>query len=55
MCGLPYSGTILTGNIWIYDTTGTLINGATYTNDQLYITGENGLDFVYSNGVIIVQ
>lgn len=55
MCGRPYTWTILTWNIWIYDLSGTQINGMTYTDDTLYITGENGVDFVYSNGVIIIQ
>lgn len=55
MCGRPYTGTILTGNIWIYDTTGTEINGIHYTNDELYITGVDGVDFTYNNGVIIIQ
>ena len=55
MCGRPYTGTILTGNIWIYDLSGIQINGNIYTEDTLYITGEDGLDFIYNNGVIIIQ
>lgn len=55
MCGRPYTGTILTGNIWIYDTTGTEINGILYTGDELYITGVDGVNFTYHNWVIIIQ
>jgi hypothetical protein len=55
MCGLPYTWTILTGNIWIYDTTGVMINGALYTWLELYITWVDGVDFTYDNGVIIIQ
>lgn len=38
MCGQPYTGTMLTWNIWIYDTTGTQINWTIFTGDSLYIT-----------------
>ncbi|MFA7298569.1 MAG: hypothetical protein WC010_02885 [Candidatus Absconditabacterales bacterium] len=55
MCGFPYTGTILTGNVGIFDTTGTQINGILYTGLELYITGLNGIDFTYSNGVISIQ
>ena len=55
MCWVPYTWTILTWNIWIYDTTGTQINGAVYTWDTIYITWMDGLDFTISNGVIIIQ
>lgn len=55
MCGLPYTWTILTGNIWIYDTTGVMINGTLYTWWELYITWIDGVDFTYDNGVIIIQ
>ena len=55
MCGRPYTGTILTGNIWIFDTTGNSIKGTTYTEDELYITGLDGIDFIYSNGTIIIN
>jgi hypothetical protein len=55
MCGRPYSWTILTGNIWIYDTTWTQINGILYTWTDLYITWMDGLDFILSGDVIIIQ
>ena len=55
MCGLPYTWTILTWNIWIYDTIWTQINGTIFTWEKLYITGMDGLDFIYSGGVIIIQ
>jgi hypothetical protein len=55
MCGRPYSWTILTGNIWIYDTTWIQINGVLYTWTDLYITWMDGLDFVLSGDVIIIQ
>jgi len=55
MCWLPYTWTILTWNIWIYDTTGTQINGYFFTGDKLYITGTNWLNFVLSGNVIIIQ
>ena len=55
MCWLPYTGTILTGNIWIYDTNGILINGASFSWDSLYITGMDGLDFILSNDQIHIQ
>jgi hypothetical protein len=38
VCGRPYTWTILTWNIWIYDTTWTQINGLLYTWTDLYIT-----------------
>ncbi len=55
MCGRPYSWTLLTGNIWIYDTSGIQINGYLYTGNILYITGLDGLNFIYDNGTIIIQ
>ncbi len=55
MCGRPYTWTILQWNIWIYDTNGISINGTLYTWDGLYITWMDGLDFIYTNGTIIVQ
>lgn len=55
MCGRPYTWTILTGNIWIFDTTGTQINGILYTWDELYITWMDGVDFILSGGVVIIQ
>ncbi len=55
MCGNPYTWAILTGNIWIFDNSWAQINGAFYTWENLYITGLDGLDFVLSNGVIIIQ
>lgn len=55
MCGRPYIWPILTWNIWIYDSLGTSIKGTTYTSDELYITGMDGLDFIISGWVIIVQ
>jgi len=55
MCWLPYTWTILTWNIWIFDTSGTQINGILYTWKELYITGMDGLDFIYSGGIIIIQ
>jgi hypothetical protein len=55
MCGRAYTWTMLTWNIWIYDTTGVQINGAIYTGDILYITWMDWLDFVLSGGVVIIQ
>lgn len=55
MCGRPYTWTILTWNIWIFNTTWAQINGILYTWRQIYITWMDGLDFVFSNGVIIIQ
>lgn len=55
MCWRPYTWTILTGNIWIYDTNGTLINGTSFTGEKLYITGMDGLDFILSNDQILIQ
>ncbi|EKD24981.1 MAG: hypothetical protein ACD_80C00142G0023 [uncultured bacterium (gcode 4)] len=54
MCGRPYSWTILTWNIWIFSTTWSQINGILYTWSQIYITGMDGIDFVYNNGVIVI-
>ena len=55
MCGLPYTGMILTGNIWIYDTNGLSINGTSFTGATLYITGMDGLDFILDNDQIRIQ
>ena len=54
MCGRPYTWAILTGNIWIYDTSGTQINDI-FTGDKLYITWMDGLDFILSGNVVIIQ
>lgn len=54
MCWLPYIWTILTWNIWIFDTVGTSIKGTTYTDDMLYVTGMDGLNFTYDNGTIVI-
>jgi len=55
MCWRPYTWTQLTGNIWIYDTLGTIINGTHYTWEELYITWIDGIDFIFSGHTIIVQ
>lgn len=54
MCGRPYTWTMLTGNIWIYDTSGTQINEI-FTGDTLYITWMDGVNFTLSGNVIIIQ
>lgn len=54
MCWLPYNWTILTWNIWIFDTTNTSIKWTTYMEKKLYITGEDGINFSYENGTIII-
>ena len=55
MCGRPYTWTILTWNIWIYDKSGTQINGSMFTGNEIYITGMDGLDFIFSGDKIIIQ
>ncbi len=55
MCWVPYSWTMLTWNIWIFDTTWAQINGIIYTWSALYITWMDGLTFVLSGGSIIIQ
>lgn len=55
MCGRPYMWTNLLWNIWIYDTIWIQINGNLYTGDSLYITWMDGLDFILSGNVIIIQ
>ncbi len=54
MCWLPYNWTILTWNIWIFDTFGTSLKGTTYNNENIYITGMEWLNFTYDNGTIII-
>lgn len=51
MCGLPYSWTILDGNINLYDTSDTLLTHSFYTWTDLYITW---LDFTIENGVVVI-
>lgn len=51
MCGFPYEGAILTGNIPITTTLNTSVNGSLYTGAELYITG---LNFIVQSGVIVV-
>lgn len=55
MCWVPYTGAILTWNIWIFDTVWTQINGILYTWQDLYITWMDGLTWTLSGGVIIIQ
>jgi len=52
MCGLPWTGAVLTGNIEIYNNSWVSIKWSNYTGNKLYITG---LNFIVSNWVIIVQ
>lgn len=52
MCGYEWTGAVLTGNVQIYDSTNTLINGTVYSGNALYITG---LNFTIVDWVIIVQ
>jgi len=51
MCGFPYTGTILTGNIPIADSQGASVKGSLYTWIELYITW---LNFVVQNWVIVI-
>lgn len=55
MCGIVYTWTILTWNIWIYNTTGTQINGTLFTGSRLYITWMDGINFILSGDTIIIQ
>lgn len=52
MCGFPWTGAVLTGNVQIYDENWTSINWTVYSGGSLYITG---LNFTIVDGVITVQ
>lgn len=52
MCGYEWTWAVLTGNVQIYDSTNTLINGTVYSGNALYITG---LNFTIVDWVIVVQ
>lgn len=52
MCGVEWTGAVLTWNVQLYNASGTLINGTVYSGNDLYITG---LNFTIVDWVIIVQ
>lgn len=52
MCGFPYSGTILTGNIPLVDAQDVSIKWSLYTWLELYITG---LNFTVEDWVIVIS
>lgn len=55
VCGRPYLWTNLTGNIWFYDNSWETLTSLLYTENDLYISWMDGVDFILSGNVVIIQ